>query len=248
MYEDSDFTDKGEAFNEKFKNLRSNKEAYDEFVKKANYSKWKVFKEDFLKITHRCPICEAHITNYDDIDHYRPKYHYWWLAYDYKNYVIMCDHCNSSLKKKLFPLLNDNEKVEFINRELIEDEFPLLFNPMTDNPIELFQLSFELSFSGKEYVKIEPLDSLDKNSYNYKKAKKTIEIFKLDDTSSSKFPIMIDNSASLINLASAYDKFRKKQNLKNRKKLDIQIRNASEKMKIGLAIFILKGQFIWRLP
>jgi hypothetical protein len=39
-----------------------------------------------------------------DVEHFRPKSHYWWLAYCYDNYVFACQLCNQSFKGDEFPV------------------------------------------------------------------------------------------------------------------------------------------------
>lgn len=249
MYTNPDFLQKGEEFNAEYANLRLNKTEYDAFITNTNNAKWKVFKNDFLEFTHRCPICEAHIDNYASIDHYRPKNYYWWLGYDYKNYVILCNHCNSSLKRTSFPLFNEAKKITFATKDRMNEEEALLFNPMSDNPEELFQLCFKMNSKGKEFVEVQPLASLDLGSYEYAKAVETIDVFKLNDQKNkNKFSIMVDNSSALIPLAHCRYKYLKKPTPKNKKILFRQMKSTIGNMKIGLAALVLKGQFIWNLP
>lgn len=86
-----------------------------------------------------------------------------------------------------FPLDNDFQ-INFENKTEIEEEKPLLFNPTKDNPCELFQLKF-IPFNTKGVrLKIEALSTNKKDSYKYKKAKKTIEIFNLNGDLKDKNP------------------------------------------------------------
>jgi len=68
---------------------------------------WKGSK-DQLKIESggKCGYCEGkadHVA-YGDVEHFRPKSVYWWLAYCYDNYVYSCQICNQSYKGANFPI------------------------------------------------------------------------------------------------------------------------------------------------
>lgn len=68
--------------------------------------RWKVTKEQLKKETHsKCAYCEVHfsVVAYGDVEHYRPKSIYWWLAYAYENYLPSCQICNQKFKSNKFP-------------------------------------------------------------------------------------------------------------------------------------------------
>lgn len=54
----------------------------------------------------KCAYCEANtqIVAHGDVEHYRPKSIYWWLAYTYDNYLYSCQICNQSYKSNNFPI------------------------------------------------------------------------------------------------------------------------------------------------
>jgi uncharacterized protein (TIGR02646 family) len=53
----------------------------------------------------KCAYCEGKASHvaHGDVEHFRPKSEYWWLAYCYDNYVYSCQICNQSYKGKNFP-------------------------------------------------------------------------------------------------------------------------------------------------
>lgn len=162
---DSDFIDAKEKFTKKIiKNCENETHCY-----------WKLFKKAFLKFSKcKCPICEDTLNKYDDIDHFRPKNAgYEFLKCCCNNYMIMCSDCNRTHKRTSFPLY-DNFKAT--KKEEVVREKPLLVNPLTDNILDFFELCFVLK-GEKGIMEVHPKDSLDPNSYAYKKAKKTIEIY-----------------------------------------------------------------------
>ncbi|MFQ5796237.1 MAG: hypothetical protein ACE5JP_14470 [Candidatus Bipolaricaulia bacterium] len=134
-----------------------------------NSDRWKKAKDQLIAETGRkCAYCEAPTTQvaYGDVEHYRPKSVYWWLAYCYDNFLISCQLCNQKFKKAKFPIRNtkmrgptirhnttdafieskagtiapdplDQDQVgEFI--ELHQEERPLLLNPYFDDPTNFF--------------------------------------------------------------------------------------------------------------
>lgn len=70
---------------------------------------WGKSKEQLLKESeNKCAYCEAplKVVAYGDVEHYRPKSVYWWLAYNYDNYLASCTLCNQAFKRDNFPLAN----------------------------------------------------------------------------------------------------------------------------------------------
>jgi hypothetical protein len=76
-------------------------------VKKWDAGVWKKAKAQLLKESrNKCAYCETPVTvtAYGDVEHFRPKSQYWWLAYSYENYLPSCIVCNQQFKKDGFPL------------------------------------------------------------------------------------------------------------------------------------------------
>ncbi len=68
---------------------------------------WGKSKAQLLKeSSKKCAYCEApmRVVAYGDVEHYRPKSVYWWLAYCYENYLASCTLCNQAFKKDFFPI------------------------------------------------------------------------------------------------------------------------------------------------
>ena len=120
-------------------------------VRKFAESRWGVTKNQlFIETKGKCAYCEADtkIVSYGDVEHYRPKSIYWWLAYCYDNYLVSCAICNQVHKKDKFPTLNTRmlgldissettlEYDDFKSLHLIER--PLLINPYYENPEDFF--------------------------------------------------------------------------------------------------------------
>lgn len=88
--------------------------------------RWKKAKAQLLKETNsKCAYCEAptSVVAYGDVEHYRPKSKYWWLAYCYENYLPSCQLCNQKYKKAKFPTKNTKLKAPASIRSNSTDSF-----------------------------------------------------------------------------------------------------------------------------
>lgn len=68
---------------------------------------WKTAKTQLKKESFgKCAYCEANtdVVAHGDVEHYRPKSIYWWLAYTYDNYLFACQICNQTYKSDNFPI------------------------------------------------------------------------------------------------------------------------------------------------
>jgi hypothetical protein len=75
------------------------------FTSKTSY--WGSTKKQLeLESSGKCAYCEAptDLVAHGDVEHYRPKSVYWWLAYCYDNYLYSCQICNQSYKGDNFPV------------------------------------------------------------------------------------------------------------------------------------------------
>lgn len=67
---------------------------------------WKPAKAALKKHSRgKCAYCEAptDVVAHGDVEHFRPKSKYWWLALCYENYLYSCQICNQSHKGDNFP-------------------------------------------------------------------------------------------------------------------------------------------------
>ena len=75
---------------------------------------WKKAKKQ-LKIESggKCAYCEAPtmVVAHGDVEHFRPKSVYWWLAYCYDNYLLSCQICNQMFKGDSFPLVDEMHRL-----------------------------------------------------------------------------------------------------------------------------------------
>lgn len=70
-------------------------------------SVWKAAKPQLkIETGGKCAYCESPTDTvaHGDVEHFRPKSKYWWLAYCYDNYVYACQICNQVHKGDEFPV------------------------------------------------------------------------------------------------------------------------------------------------
>jgi len=247
----------GDAYNEKYREARENYDEYDKLKKGSSPNKWKQFKAKFTYYTNnRCAICEGIVSKYDDVEHYRPKCHYWWLAYDFYNYYICCSLCNRTYKKTQFPLFGENQNVTFENRHQINEEEPLLYNPLQDDPLELFRLELYeriLPPNGrKPKLKVRP-NSEDIESYEYQKAKTTIDIYNLNnedengnsltDLDASRESLMLGHAMDLCNFIRVRNYYYKNSNDKKAQEDYLTIKEDMHDKNLDLLKFVEQRQY-----
>jgi hypothetical protein len=76
-------------------------------IKFASSAKWKSAKNAIKADSgDKCAYCEAHAAavSFGDVEHFRPKSIYWWLAYCFDNYLFSCQKCNQEFKGDNFPV------------------------------------------------------------------------------------------------------------------------------------------------
>lgn len=74
---------------------------------KFKSSIWKKAKAQLRTESNgKCAYCDAstEVVAHGDVEHFRPKSVYWWLAYCYDNYLFSCQVCNQTHKGNKFPV------------------------------------------------------------------------------------------------------------------------------------------------
>lgn len=171
-----DFDEKSSKQLKKLKDLASKNISTIKF----NDNFWRSYKSYFSKAQYRkCAYCDMHTSEVGDVEHYRPKstiyslkaqgdeqeglqtvkgrlyekdceYGYWWMAYEWDNYLYACSICNRTWKSALFPLENERERLVGDEKYRYKspcvnsyaDETPLLLNPYdTKNTSEHFEFT-----------------------------------------------------------------------------------------------------------
>ena len=141
----------------------------------ADTFKFGAYNDDALKnelrqVFFKCAYCDSNYSHvYDgDIEHYRPKGRvfgktpakpgYYWLANNWDNLLLACQHCNQERKHEVyctktkekfgkadhFPLSDETKRVTAPDQSFAdEDEVRLLINPCIDNPEKHFEYDKE---------------------------------------------------------------------------------------------------------
>ena len=106
-----------------------------------------------------CAYCDRNLPGTDrgDVEHFRPKSIYWWLAYSFDNYLLACTACNSSYKGNKFPLLPRKNAYSYTMKDKLGRESRALIDPVAD-PVEgWFGIEFEGDVSAESFkLKINP--------------------------------------------------------------------------------------------
>ena len=132
---------------------------------------WRRYKPVLLEMFHhKCAFCEKRLDVYEgEVEHFRPRNgaqgqdgsfspkHYWWLAYEWGNLLIVCKTCGY-LKKSLFPV--DGNRSEQ-NDDPFNEQY-VLIDPCTDEPHDHFWFDTELctiiAKTSRGQIMIEMLD------------------------------------------------------------------------------------------
>ncbi len=128
-----------------------------------------------------CAYCQCDLPGNDrgDVEHFRPKSTYWWLAYDFGNYLLSCSRCNRRFKREKFPLPEGTLPVTYPDRAQLDQEPHLLLDPAgADTAVEQW---FQVDFT-KELYPVGPAPGLVAGSASRERVEKTIEFFRLNKT------------------------------------------------------------------
>lgn len=74
---------------------------------RIDFTEYDLVKKDLAAMQHnKCCYCEKREeqAKYRDVEHYRPKSLYWWLAWTWENLLFACIDCNRDQKRDRFPL------------------------------------------------------------------------------------------------------------------------------------------------
>ena len=95
----------------------------------------------------KCVFCETKFTHDSpgDVEHFRPKSVYYWLAYEWANLFLACEECNRRYKKDNFPLVEESQRA-VSHRGDMRREQPLFIHPADENPEEFISFRGEIIF------------------------------------------------------------------------------------------------------
>lgn len=98
---------------------------------------WKESKGQLIvESAEKCAYCECSVPQvaHGDVEHFRPKSKYWWLAYCYENYLFSCQICNQIYKGDEFPVGAQALKEPQVNPALDEAAIMKLFDKVSPAP------------------------------------------------------------------------------------------------------------------
>jgi hypothetical protein len=101
---------------------------------------WKAGKKSLIADTHhKCAYCEAPTTMvaYGDVEHFRPKSIYWWLAYCYDNHLFSCQICNGTYKGDNFPVHGKRLSPLPVSQNLSDAKLKSLAGALAPDPVDL---------------------------------------------------------------------------------------------------------------
>ncbi len=107
---------------------------------------WKTAKAQLKRESNgKCAYCEANteVVAHGDVEHYRPKSVYWWLAYTYDNFLYACQICNQIYKSDNFPIDANQLVAPSILNNTSNQEIEQLAGHISPDPIDI-NLNFTL--------------------------------------------------------------------------------------------------------
>lgn len=108
----------------------------------------------------------------EDVEHFRPKSPYWFLAYSFDNYLASCRQCNSSRKGNRFAVETGHPRAT--SRDQVVAERRLLLDPVLDSVEDAMHIVKE---EGGRYLwQVNPAAAPDMR----RRAEYTIEFFALN--------------------------------------------------------------------
>lgn len=120
--------------------VKTERDIKNGILKKHKFtSTWSPCKEQLHREScSKCAYCESPTTvvSYGDVEHYRPKSKYWWLAYCYDNYLASCTLCNQKYKKAKFKIVHSQIKPPLIKKNSTDRYLEKIIDQITPDPIQ----------------------------------------------------------------------------------------------------------------
>lgn len=109
-----------------------------------DFEGYEIVKEALSAMQHRkCCYCEKREeqAKYRDVEHYRPKALYWWLAWTWENLLFACIDCNREQKRSRFPLSPGDTRI-VAEQAPPGRERPLLLDPSDPSVEPMLHIQF----------------------------------------------------------------------------------------------------------
>lgn len=119
--------------------LKLKRELGDIPSKEFKSNLWKPAKNQLRRESNdKCAYCEADtkVVAHGDVEHFRPKNLYWWLAYCYDNYLYSCQICNQTFKSNLFPITGPKLKSVRVRSNASDARLETVAESLTHDPLD----------------------------------------------------------------------------------------------------------------
>lgn len=147
-------------------------------------SRWKDAKPYLIaESNQKCAYCEVNFTTiaYGDVEHYRPKSVYYWLAYSYHNYTVSCQLCNQKYKGSKFPVLNHKLSAPAVLSSSTDADLSALAGTLTVDPLQdaagLEYTLFCQAHQAERPLSLDPYLDNPQNYFAYRYLDTTKEVF-----------------------------------------------------------------------
>jgi len=167
-------------------------------------SRWKNAKDNLVQESKKkCAYCECYFKTvaYGDVEHYRPKSKYWWLAYSYHNYSASCQLCNQKYKKAKFPKTNGSFLAPRVRRNNNDNYLLSIAGSLSVDPLNRSGMTlaeFKRIHSQERPLSIDPYLDNPKNYFAYSYDDRTNEVIMKEKNLSVKE--IVDSSIELFGL------------------------------------------------
>ncbi len=124
-----------------------------------------------------CAYCQSQLPHAapGDVEHFRPKSHYWWLAYEFGNYFLGCALCNQVFKRELFPLAAEAVPCTWETRQALGAEPHLVLHPEQDPVEDWLAVDWE-----NPLCQVRPDHALPEGSAELERCSTTIDFYRLN--------------------------------------------------------------------
>lgn len=111
-------------------------------------SQWKGAKRQLgIESYGKCVYCDAPASAvaHCDVEHFRPKSVYWWLALCYDNYLFACQICNQVYKGNEFPIYSARITEPQVDSTMTQTQLQAVVGTFAPDPLKLVEV---IRFSG----------------------------------------------------------------------------------------------------
>lgn len=146
---------------------------------------WDKAKEQLLiESNGKCAYCETptSVVAYGDVEHFRPKSKYWWLAYCYENYLPACTVCNQRYKRDDFALKSKSKPLSGpdVKKGMTAAQLKVIARTMTVDAISdadgMSMQSFTDTLSAEGALLVNPYFQNPEDYFAYKPILETKEV------------------------------------------------------------------------